>query len=201
MLFQSLARKIFKNENITSEFPNRIWVHVTQTPNYKNVFLNILKEFTSDNLSGQSDRALTETAQHYLKHRKFLLVLDDVWTTEAWEKIKVVLPESNNMGKVLITSREKPVGEKASRQKKTHELQFLNDDQSWELLQYEVFGKLDLCHEDLEVVGKCIARECYGSPLAIAVIGGILVNQILKNQEISGIRKAWNKPQKIVFLV
>ena len=69
-----------------------------------NVFLGILKEFTSDDMSGLSDHALIETAQYYLKERKFFLVLDDVWTMEACMTIRVVLSKSNYMSKVVITS-------------------------------------------------------------------------------------------------
>ncbi|XP_057804252.1 putative late blight resistance protein homolog R1A-10 [Salvia miltiorrhiza] len=189
----TLAWKVFKNEHIIKrEFPNRIWIYVTQTPNIRDVFLNILKEFTSEDMSGLSDRALIETVQQYLKERKFLLVLDDVWTTEAWDAIRAVLSKSNNMSKVLLTSREKGVGAKACQPRQPYELPFLNDDQSWELLQYEVYGKLNECPDDLRVVGECIAHKCDGLPLSIVVIGGILLDQCTKDEEISKIREAWS---------
>ncbi|KAL1568281.1 putative late blight resistance protein R1A-10 [Salvia divinorum] len=189
----TLAWKIFKSDFAKREFPNRIWVCVTHTPNIKNVFLSILKEFTSDDMSCLSDRALIETVQYYLKERKFLLVLDDVCTMDAWNAIRVVLCKTNSMSKVIITSREKSVGDKASQQRKSYELPFLEDPQSWELLQYEVFGKLDMCPDDLKVVGECIAHNCHGLPLSIVVIGGILVEQGAKNEDISAIKEAWLK--------
>lgn len=89
------------------EFPNRIWVNVSRKPNIRNVLLN-----------------------NILKGRKFLLVLDNVWTLDAWNDIGMVLSESNNMSTVLITSCEKSVGEKATR---SYELPLLTGQESWEL--------------------------------------------------------------------
>ncbi|XP_042042566.1 toMV susceptible protein tm-2-like [Salvia splendens] len=189
----TLARKIFKSDFVKHEFPNRIWVNVSQKPNIRNVLLNILKEFTSDDVSGLSDPTLMETVEYYLKERKFFLVLDDVWTTDAWNDIRNVLPESNNMSNVLITSCEKSVGEKATR---SYELPLLTGPQSWELLQYHVFGELGKSHRDLKAVGECIARNCHGFPLSVMLIGGILAGQ--DDENISAIKEEWLKVSKFL---
>ncbi|XP_042039506.1 putative late blight resistance protein homolog R1A-10 [Salvia splendens] len=189
----TLAWKVFKNQDVISEFPNRIWVYVTQTPNIKNVFLEILKEFTSEDMSGLRFDKLKETVQYYLNDRKFLLVLDDVWTTEAWNAINVVLQNSYSMSKVIVTSRHEGVGNKASLPRKSYNLPLLLPAQSWELLQYEVFGQLKKCHANLNVVGQCIATNCGGLPLSIVVIGGILLDKCSKNVDISVIKDEWLK--------
>ncbi|XP_042037488.1 putative late blight resistance protein homolog R1A-10 isoform X2 [Salvia splendens] len=188
----TLARKIFKCAFVNHEFPNRIWVNVIQALNIRNVLLNILKEFTSDDVSGLSDPALMETVEYYLKERKFLLVLDDV-TMDAWNDIRKVLSKSNNMSKVLITSCEKSVGDKAT---KSYELLLLTGPQSWELLQYQVFGKLGKCPDDLKVVGECIAKNCHGFPLSVMLIAGILVEQ--DDENISVLKEDWLKVSKFL---
>lgn len=187
----TLAWKIFKN--IRREFPTAIWINVSQTPNIKDLFLNILKEFTSDDMSSLPDHTLIETVQSCVAERKFLLVLDDVWTTKAWDDINKVLCKRNSMSKVLITSREKGVGDRASKPREPHMLRFLTNKESWELLQYEVFGKLDECDADLEKIGRCIAHQCDGLPLAVVVIGGILMDHCTKNEKTIEIEKAWRK--------
>ncbi|KAL2492440.1 putative disease resistance protein [Abeliophyllum distichum] len=53
-------------------------------------------------------------------------------------------------------------------------MHFLYDDEGWKLLFAEVFGKEYLCNPRLEEIGREIARNCRGLPLAIVVIGGIL---------------------------
>ncbi|XP_042039149.1 putative late blight resistance protein homolog R1A-10 [Salvia splendens] len=190
----TLAWKIFKSHFVENEFPNRIWVNVSQTPDIKNVFLTILKKFTSEDISNDIlDTTLIDMVQSYLKDRKFILVLDDVWNMEDWNSIRNVLSKSNYMSKVIITSREKSVGDKASQPRKSYELPFLSGPQSWELLQYEAFGKPGMCPDELKVVGECIANNCHGLPLSIVVIGGILVEQDAKNEDISAKKEAWLK--------
>ncbi|KAL8544335.1 hypothetical protein ACS0TY_004756 [Phlomoides rotata] len=75
--------------------------------------------------------------------RRYLIVMDDIWSVEAWDIIKSFFPDNNE-----------------------------NEDKSWDLLCKIVFGKLD-CPIDLENFGNVIARKCRGLPLSIAVIGGL----------------------------
>lgn len=70
-----------------------------------------------------------ELVQYYLKERKFLLVLNNVWTMEAWMTILVVLSKSNYISKVIIISRKKSVGDKTSQPRESSELPFLKDSQ------------------------------------------------------------------------
>lgn len=56
-------------------------------------------------------------------------------------------------------------------------------EESWELLQLEVFGKNNCCPKELEGLGKQIARECGGVPLAIVVIGGILLENSVERKD------------------
>ncbi|XP_042060614.1 putative disease resistance RPP13-like protein 3 isoform X2 [Salvia splendens] len=173
----TLAWKVYQNESICFHFPIRIWVYMSQVFNSKDVFLQILKKFTpSQDTSSLNDDEWAQTVRACLENEKFLLVLDDVWSVDAWEKIQAVLPLGNGEGKVLITTREKVVGEQSKVYRPPHNLKFLSRDESWELLQYEVF------EEDLKGFGEHIAMKCDGVPLTIVVIGGILKDQLLKSR-------------------
>lgn len=54
-----------------------------------------------------------------------------------------------------------------------HQMHLLNNLQSWQLFQHKAFGK-DNCPRSLEGIGRKIANNCGGLPLAINVIGGLL---------------------------
>ncbi|KAL8530011.1 hypothetical protein ACS0TY_007184 [Phlomoides rotata] len=196
----TLAWKICQNEQICFKFPTRIWVHVSQRFNSREVFLNILKKFTSNDMSNTSDQDLSQAVRSCLEKEIFLLVMDDVWNVEDWKVIQNVLPISNGNGKVLITSREKNVGIHANVMREPHMLRFLRHDESWELLQLEVFGNLEDCPEELQGVGEHIADQCDGVPLTIVVIGGILVDQRTRRRAISLVKKEWNEVSENVGL-
>ncbi|KAL0355634.1 UNVERIFIED_CONTAM: Disease resistance protein RPH8A [Sesamum radiatum] len=58
-------------------------------------------------------------------------------------------------------------------------MKFLNPDESWELFLKKAFidstdGK---CPQELEDIGRAIMEKCGGLPLAISVVGGLLVQK------------------------
>ncbi|CAA0818078.1 Putative disease resistance protein [Striga hermonthica] len=190
----TLAGKIFRDPNIQFEFPTRIWVYISQEFTKKNIFLAILKEFTriTEDIYHRSDVELAQLVESHLERGKFLIVMDDVWTANDWDKLQIALPKGNKMGKVLITSRHEEVARYANRDRPPHKLRFLTQEESWELLQLEVFGKRD-CPSELEGFGKLIVNDCGRLPLAIVIIGGILVKRFSSSDNINVKKNAWEK--------
>ncbi|KAL6559346.1 hypothetical protein OROGR_004463 [Orobanche gracilis] len=190
----TLAGKIFRDPATQYEFPTRIWVYISQEFTKKDVFLSILREFTTitEDMYCKNDQDLARLVSSHLERGKFLIVMDDVWTAEDWDRLRIALPKSNKMGKVLITSRHEEVARYANRDRIPHKLRFLKHDESWLLLKLEIFGKPD-CPFELEVFGKLIVEQCRGLPLAIVVIGGILVKKFSSSDEMSAKRNAWRK--------
>ncbi|KAK6127625.1 hypothetical protein DH2020_038630 [Rehmannia glutinosa] len=196
----TLAGKIFRDPAIQYEFPTRIWVYVSQEFTDKDIFLAILRQMTTRlNEDMYSKKIAAELAQEVatrLQGGKFLIVMDDVWTAEDWDKLQVAFPKSNKMGKVLITSRQVEVAHFANRDRPPHNLRFLTQEESWLLLRWEAFGKPE-CPSELEVLGQRIASQCDGLPLAIVVIGGILAKKTSPSDGMSA-RNAWRKVSESV---
>ncbi|KZV13871.1 hypothetical protein F511_44907 [Dorcoceras hygrometricum] len=72
----------------------------------------------------------------------------------------------------MITTRLSNVADNLSTCR-PFELSFLDDDRSWDLLREKVFGER-VYPPEFEKLGKTIAKNCGGLPLAIVVIGGLL---------------------------
>ncbi|XP_057801553.1 putative late blight resistance protein homolog R1A-10 [Salvia miltiorrhiza] len=173
----TLAWKIYRDPKIQFEFPTLIWVYVSQELNVREVFLTILKHFTRNDMSGKGEWELTQLVRSHLDKGRFLLFMDDVWSVEDWRRIEAALPKSNKLGKVLITSRHVGVATQTNCSRDPHKLRFMTFEESWELLQLEVFGKNNPSPKELEGLGMHIARQCGGVPLAVVVIGGTLVEK------------------------
>ncbi|KAH6799696.1 hypothetical protein C2S51_036180, partial [Perilla frutescens var. frutescens] len=173
----TMAWKIYQNESMSYHFPTRIWICVSQMSNIREVLLKILMKFmASQDASNLKDDQLVRTVRACLQNEKFLLFLDDLRSVDMWERIKEVLPLSNGKAKVVITSREMSVGTHSNVHRRPHRLRFLTQEESWDLLQYEVFGNLEDCPPELEGIGKGIARKNRGVPLTTVVTGGILTD-------------------------
>ncbi|XP_057767426.1 probable disease resistance protein RF45 isoform X2 [Salvia miltiorrhiza] len=188
----TLARKIYRNPKIQLEFPTLIWVYVSQKLKVREVFLTILQKFTHDDMSSKEDLVLKELVRSHLDKERFLLFVDDLWTIEDWKLIEAALPKNNKLGKVLITSRHMGVAAQTNSTRKPHALRFLTFEESWELLQLEVFGKNNTGPKELEGLGMQIARQCGGVPLPVVVIGGTLVEKSGDHHEKSDWEKISN---------
>ncbi|KAL2517761.1 putative disease resistance RPP13-like protein 3 [Abeliophyllum distichum] len=169
---------IYRDPKIEYEFYTRAWIYVSQEYNRKEVFLNILSHFAkpSDEMYKMTDENIAKELRAFLEKGKYLIVMDDVWTEEAWNDLKIAFPKNKKRSRILLTSRIKKVAKHANPNTEPHNLRFLTPDESWTLLLRKALGTEE-CPKDLIQYGRHIAKECDGLPLALVVIGGILLEK------------------------
>ncbi|GAB2267630.1 hypothetical protein Dimus_002611 [Dionaea muscipula] len=115
-----------------------------------------------------------------LKENKYLVVLDDIWTTEDyWDLLQEAFPLVDNettASKILITTRNRGLlPENLRKSVLYHEPKLLDDNKSWELSKIKAFGETsELTDAGLEDLGKKMLERCEGLPLAIVELGGVL---------------------------
>ncbi|KAL0320315.1 UNVERIFIED_CONTAM: putative late blight resistance proteinR1A-10 [Sesamum radiatum] len=126
-----------------------------------------------DGLHQKSIEELAERLYRTLKGRRYLIVMDDVWDTKAWDDIRRFFPDDNNGSRIILTTRQSEVAIYVNSKTPIHNMSLLSPNASWELLHKTVFGQEE-CPLGLEKIGRKIAQNCKGLPLAIVVIGGIL---------------------------
>ncbi|XP_047967205.1 putative late blight resistance protein homolog R1A-10 isoform X2 [Salvia hispanica] len=189
----TLAWKIYNDPEIILKFPTRIWLTVSARFTERDIFLRILGHLTTldDDMRAKDGEELAEIVSNYLQMGTFILVMDDVWSIPAWEQLKKALPLQENKSKVLLTSREETVGSAASKPRPFVPLRAFDPEECWELLRLEALGKLE-CPPQLVQVGKKIAADCDGLPLAIVVIGGILY-ELSDSNNVDKTRRNWLK--------
>ncbi|QHO55805.1 hypothetical protein HN51_010678 [Arachis hypogaea] len=128
-----------------------------------------------DNLSSLDIDKLKLKVQNFLSTKRYLVELDDLWKTQDWDEVQDAFPNDNNGSKILITSRLKEVASHTSPYPPYY-LQFLGDDESWELFSKKVF-RGEECPSDIENIGKQMIKSCGGLPLSIVVLAGLLANK------------------------
>ncbi|KAH6808645.1 hypothetical protein C2S51_026428 [Perilla frutescens var. frutescens] len=172
----TLARKLFNDPLIVSHFDVCAWTTISQDYNVRAILLGLLcrpDEKLSNELIECKDNELKEILHKRLYCRRYMIVLDDIWSTKCWDDIKWCFPDNNNGSRIVLTTRESDVVRCVGTVGSQHELQLLEESESWNLLHRTVFGEED-CPPALEEIGRKIARDCGGLPLAINVIGGVL---------------------------
>ncbi|KAL0308053.1 UNVERIFIED_CONTAM: putative disease resistance RPP13-like protein 3 [Sesamum calycinum] len=102
--------------------------------------------------------------------------MDDVWSIKAWDDFKLFFPNDGNGSRILITTRLLDVARPLCFNNHYFTMNFLDEDNSWNLLCEKTFAQKSCPYPELEEIGRNIARCCRGLPLAIIVIGGLLAN-------------------------
>lgn len=172
----TLAQRIFDYPLTCHHFYIRAWVVVSQVYQVRDILTGILSCISqvTDEICGKSNGQLAEMVWRSLKGKRFLIVLDNIWSTKAWDDIKRCFPDDKNGSRLVLTTRQMKVANYVNPRQLPHFVNLLDKEQSWKLLQWKVFGE-EPCPSELEDVGRRIARKCQGLPLVIVVIAGILL--------------------------
>ncbi|XP_019200123.1 PREDICTED: putative late blight resistance protein homolog R1B-14 [Ipomoea nil] len=173
----TLANKVFKSEEIEYHFMYRVWIYVSQFYKKRDVYLQILKKLQQphDCDIKVTEEELASKIKEVLGHVKYFVVLDDVWSVDAFNDIQDAFPKSKG-SRVLVTTREERVATIVRSLGEPHRLKFLEPKESWELLEKKVFRE-ERCPDDLKEYGEEIAKKCDGLPLAVVIIAGILLGK------------------------
>ncbi|CAI9117745.1 OLC1v1019217C2 [Oldenlandia corymbosa var. corymbosa] len=171
----TLARKVFSNPNVTCHFRRRAWCTVSQTYSKRELLLELLSHILvrTDGINQLTDDDLLSKLRRYLLGNKYLIVMDDLWDTAAWNDLKICFPDDSNGSRILITSRHQDVAVKIKPDSDPHPMRPFSDIESWKLLENKIFMGAD-CPAELLEVGMEIARHCQGLPLAVVAIAGLL---------------------------
>ncbi|KAJ6804044.1 putative disease resistance protein isoform X3 [Iris pallida] len=172
----TLARKVYNSIDVKREFGIRVWITVSQ--DYESVkLLNEILEQVRKYKEKLEQREVMEKLRDSLKEKRYLIVMDDVWSRDVWEEMKAVFPDDKNGSRVLITTRFLNVAKFADPNATPYELRLLTDEESLELLLKKAFANQDVqanCTEDLRSIGRELVKLCGNLPLALVVVGGLL---------------------------
>nr|GMD19924.1 putative late blight resistance protein homolog R1B-14 [Ipomoea batatas] len=183
----TLTKMVFTDSEISNEFFTRLWVYVSRTVNRRHIFLDILSRFinNTNEFKGMSEEKLADKIKEYLEGERYFIVVDDVWTENDWNGLKIAFPNNNKGSRVLVTTQHHNVASHADSTSNPHQLKFLSNDESWELLKKKVFRQ-EICPTPLEDTGKKVAKKCNGLPLAVVEIAQVL-NKYNRAREWNGI--------------
>ncbi|XP_019163637.1 PREDICTED: putative late blight resistance protein homolog R1C-3 isoform X1 [Ipomoea nil] len=116
-----------------------------------------------------------------------MVVVDDVWSSEAWDDVSNCFPDDGNGSRVLLTTRLAEVANYTSSDNDfSHHMQLLDQTDSWNLFCEKASKSRGA---EFEIIGKPIVEKCKGLPLAIIVVAG-LFSKLNRQNEWENIAKA-----------
>ncbi|KAF0933906.1 hypothetical protein E2562_020036 [Oryza meyeriana var. granulata] len=169
------------------QFDCRVLVPVSQSPDIMRIFQRILiEEFKEQPYIHNDLQGIINLLRSHLQHKRYLIVIDDLWDVSVWENALICAFPDNNLGsRVIITTRDNTVAEKCCGQHREciYKMKALNERDSRKLFFNRIFGSEDDCPNELKAISYEILRKCGGLPLAIITIASLLASQAGKVKE------------------
>ncbi|ERM96739.1 disease resistance protein RPM1 [Amborella trichopoda] len=196
----TLAKKVYNMEEIKMHFDCRSWVSVSQSFTLEALLTAIINGFYEDEkeaipitVEAMDERQLHRYLNLYLQEKRYLVVLDDVWSEDVWNGVRISLPNCEHGSRIVFTTRLRDVASLTQIESHVHNLQPLADEEAWTLFCNTAIRQNDLKNftQELEEVGKLIVNNCEGLPLAIVAIGGMISKRAMAVAE-------WNKVLKSI---
>ncbi|CAN6180026.1 unnamed protein product [Urochloa humidicola] len=172
-----LANQVYKT--IQSRYDCTAFVSVSRIPNLAKILSDILDQigircWYASSLNDENK--LIGQLREYLQDKRYLIVIDDLWTIEAWNIIKCCLFDNNHGSRVITTTRTEDTAKEccSTLHGYVYKIRPLNDVDSRRLFYRRIFHSEDACPEQLKSISSEILKKCGGLPLAIHTIGSIL---------------------------
>ncbi|PHU08071.1 hypothetical protein BC332_24560 [Capsicum chinense] len=172
----TLSKEVCNHESILRHFDVHAWVTVSQQHKIKEILLSLLQSMIKmdDTVKMKSEAELADMLQKSLKRKRYLIVLDDIWSCKVWDGVGRFFPTEENAGsRILLTIYNDEVARYAGTENLSMQMKFMDQDESWSLLKSAAFSNEALSSE-FEIIGKKIAEKCHRLPLTIVVVAGFL---------------------------
>ncbi|PAN21410.1 hypothetical protein PAHAL_3G463100 [Panicum hallii] len=181
----TLANEVY--HTLEDQFQCRAFVSLSQQPDVKKILRNIFSQVSLQelfNMEMWDEEKLINTIREFLKNKRYFIVIDDVWSTQAWKTIKCALYMNNCGSRIITTTRIISIAKSCcSHHDHVYEIIPLSADDSKCLFFKRIFGSEDICPPQLEEVSNEILEKCSGLPLAIVTIASLLANKASTKEE------------------
>ncbi|XP_062226800.1 putative disease resistance protein RGA4 [Phragmites australis] len=178
----TLAQLVYNDPIVANQFQIKIWVCVSDNFNVLRLTREMLDCVSKQRQAETSNlNKLQEDLEKHMKSRRLLMVLDDVWddmNEHSWNKLLAPLKRNQAMGNmILVTTRKLPVAE-MTRTIEPIMLGALEGDDFWLLFESYAFGDQQYEDQRLYNIGKQLAQDLRGNPLAAKTVGALLRRDI-----------------------
>ncbi|KAF8725380.1 hypothetical protein HU200_019897 [Digitaria exilis] len=162
----TVAKQVY--EEIKVKFECKAFVSVSRSPDIPKILKGIL--------SGDGLSLVMMLMPRVQLFRRYLIVIDDLWSIEAWNTIECALVKNTNGSRVIKTTRKHEVAKACCTGFPEHvyHMEPLSDLHSRWLFFKRVFGTENSCPEEFRQISADMLRKCKGVPLAIISIASLL---------------------------
>nr|AVR54587.1 powdery mildew resistance protein PM21 [Dasypyrum villosum]AVR54594.1 PM21 [Dasypyrum villosum]AVR54596.1 PM21 [Dasypyrum villosum]AVR54603.1 PM21 [Dasypyrum villosum]AVR59184.1 CC-NBS-LRR type disease resistance protein NLR1-V [Dasypyrum villosum] len=186
----TLAKQVY--DTIGGQFSCKIFFSVSQRPDMSSLLRGLQSELNMEEELTQPHEVqhIIGRLREYLTHKRYLIVVDDLWYQSTWNIMSCIFPEVGNGSRVIVTTRVEDVAIWACRDDHecVYRMEPLKEQDSRMLFCNRVFGSGYACPLPLKKVSDEILKKCGGLPLAIITIASLLASRQARSDEWESIR-------------
>ncbi|EAY99808.1 hypothetical protein OsI_21799 [Oryza sativa Indica Group] len=186
----TLAKQVY--DKIKAEFEYKAFVSVSQRPNIKELLLNISTQVGKSTNTWDDVANLVDNLREHLKQKRYIIVVDDIWSPEPWNFIGEALVKTSHGSIIILTTRVKEVAISSSSSHGgfVYQMKHLDGAHSKRLFYKRIFDCEEKCPPKFELASEEILKRCDGIPLAIISISSFLADHESLYH--------WNEVKKII---
>ncbi|XP_060671315.1 putative disease resistance RPP13-like protein 1 [Ziziphus jujuba] len=194
IVYMDIDKRVMKKR-----FKIKSWIMVSDESSVFALTKKIYEKVTnSENCRIEDKFQLQLELSKFLENKKFLIVLDNVWSlnSQSWHELRSPFESAAFGSKILVTTRDENIAS-GMGSVPNHFLQLLEEEDCWKLFSKRAFNNVDpSAHPKLKKIGKQIVGKCKGLPLAITSLAGLLFNDLTpKKWEDVLHDEIWDLPQ------
>ncbi|CAL5092027.1 unnamed protein product [Urochloa decumbens] len=187
----TLASQVY--QKIQGGFECKAFISVSQNPRIKDLLMNICSQVGATANMMDSELILVDKLRERLQHKRYIVVVDDIWHSDPWKIIGKALIETSPGSIIIITTRLKDVAESCcSHGGRVYDMKPLDNKNSRRLFFKRIFDSEEKCPQELERASKDILEKCDGIPLAIISISSFLAVDVPQSPD------HWNKVKESI---
>ncbi|GAB4841527.1 hypothetical protein Ancab_022243 [Ancistrocladus abbreviatus] len=200
----TLAQLVYNDVRVQECFEIKTWVCVSNNFDVVRVTKTILECAPDKSFDMQDLNNLQVKLSNYIRGKRFLIVLDNVWSesNELWELLCGPLHVGAEGSKIIVTTRSNSVASVMGAH--CFQLMRLAEGDAWMLFSKYAFQNGVPAGTDvreLEMIGREIVQKCDGWPFLVKELGNFLRprHEIRHWKDILN-SSAWGSPAKISIL-
>ncbi|KAM3206063.1 hypothetical protein ACQJBY_061627 [Aegilops geniculata] len=174
-----LARVLYNR--IGLQFDCRAFIRVSKNPDMKKIFQDMLSELVWQPYQPQycKEVDLINTIKYYLQNKRYLIIIDDLWSASVWDIINRALPKGSHGSRIITTTQIEDVAFRCCcyQPELVFEMKPLDDHHSRKLFFNRLSGSESDCPEQFKEILNEIVEICGGLPLATVSIASLLASQ------------------------
>lgn len=182
-LGKTMLAKVLYNK-IGRKFDCRAFIQVSKKPDIKKLLNDMLsqihrKQPQASQKASDELRTTADNIRNYLHGKRYLIIVDDLWDTSAWDVINQVFPKGSQGSRIITTTQIEDVALACccDHPEQVFEMKPLDDGHSRKLFFGRIFGSESDCPEEFKLISSQLVEICAGLPLATISIASLLANQ------------------------